>query len=454
MRGDRARIQLGRISPFGLLELSRQRVRPSVFDTTMVGCPVCGGIGVVRSSGSLASSIMRRIGDLLLERDNLDRIEIDAPTDAALVLNDHREELAQLENQHEVKITVLPNAQLHSPHFHLRKVYTEDKVETFEEGYTADPTAPKKTAVAAVVGVVRRTGTRIAAAMTKRAEAVAGVVARVAGPVVKARMRATAAARTMSTIAPTVKTATARGGSRRQRGKRGGRRRGKRDGEGEASASSDTGSDDSGDESDRPEAEAGEEGEKPKRRRGKRGGRSRRKSRSEDDAGENSDTVSEAADAAAEPTADAEAAAAEAPAADAESDAEDKPKPRKRTRSKAKAAAEPEAEADSGNADEAAAEAEQSDAAAEEEKPKKRTGHHANRRPSLQPRQRTRQKIRLKIRLKIRPKPKTSPPLTRRQTPRTTRADLRARRHWPLSRTRRRRKAPAAVAGGLSRQVK
>ncbi len=87
---------------------------------------------------------MRRIGDLLLERDNLDRIEIDAPTDAALkVLNDHREELAHLETQHGVKIAVLPNAHLHSPHFHLR-VYTEDKVETFEEGYTADPTAPKK----------------------------------------------------------------------------------------------------------------------------------------------------------------------------------------------------------------------------------------------------------------------------------------------------------------------
>ncbi|CAI8361163.1 MAG: Ribonuclease E [Rhodospirillaceae bacterium] len=372
MRGDRARIQLGRISPFGLLELSRQRIRPSVFDTTMVGCPVCGGIGVVRSSGSLASSIMRRIGDLLLERDNLDRIEIDAPTDAALkVLNDHREELAQLENQHGVKIAVLPNVQLHSPHFHLR-VYIEDKVETFEEGYTADPTAPKKD---------RRRGRRGGRSEDRdkdrsRDDEEGGSRHGRRGRGRGSRGEDEGDSRSADDIDDRADSedGDGEGGSRRQRGKRGGRRRGKRDGEGEASASSDTGSDDSGDESDRPEVEAGEEGDKPKRRRGKRGGRNRRKSRSDDDAGENSDTVSEAADTAAEPTADAEAAAAEeAPAADAESDAEDKPKPRKRTRSKAKAAAEPEAEADSGKADEAAAEAETSDAAAEEEKPKKRT---------------------------------------------------------------------------------
>ena len=375
MRGDRARIQLGRISPFGLLELSRQRIRPSVFDTTMVGCPVCGGIGVVRSSGSLASSIMRRIGDLLLERDNLDRIEIDAPTDAALkVLNDHREELAQLENQHGVKITVLPNAQLHSPHFHLR-VYTEDKVETFEEGYTADPTAPKKDRRRGRRGGRSEDRDKDRSRDDEEGGSRRGRRGRGRGSRGEGEDEGDSRSADDVDDRADSEDGDGEGGSRRQRGKRGGRRRGKRDGEGEASASSDTGSDDSGDESDRPEAEAGEEGEKPKRRRGKRGGRNRRKSRSKDEAGENSDTVSEAADTAAEPTADAEAAAAEeAPAADAESDAEDKPKPRKRTRSKAKAAAEPEAEADSGNADEAAAEAEPSDATAEEEeKPKKRT---------------------------------------------------------------------------------
>ncbi|MEC8710743.1 MAG: Rne/Rng family ribonuclease [Pseudomonadota bacterium] len=373
MRGDRARIQLGRISPFGLLELSRQRIRPSVFDTIMVGCPVCGGIGVVRSSGSLASSIMRRIGDLLLERDNLDRIEIDAPTDAALkVLNDHREELAHLETQHGVKIAVLPNAHLHSPHFHLR-VYTEDKVETFEEGYTADPTAPKKD---------RRRGRRGGRSEDRDKDrnrdgeeggSRHGRRGRGRGSRGEGEDEGDPRASDDIDDRTDGEDGDGEGGSRRQRGKRGGRRRGKRDSDGEASASSDTGSDDSGDESDRPEAEAGEDGDKPKRRRGKRGGRNRRKSRSEDEAGDNPDAVNEATDAAAEPAANAEATSTEdVPAADAESDTEDKPKPRKRTRSKAKAEAEPEADAgaaESGTDDEAAP-AEVSD---EEEKPKKRT---------------------------------------------------------------------------------
>jgi ribonuclease E len=373
MRGDRARIQLGRISPFGLLELSRQRIRPSVFDTTMVGCPICGGIGVVRSSGSLASSIMRRIGDLLLERDNLDRIEIDAPTDAALkVLNDHREELAHLETQHGVKIAVLPNAHLHSPHFHLR-VYTEDKVETFEEGYTADPTAPKKD---------RRRGRRGGRSEDRDKdrsrdddEGGSRRGRRGRGRGSRGESEDDGDSRTSDDIEDRTdgEDGDGEGGSRRQRGKRGGRRRGKRDGDGEAGASSDTGSDDSGNESDRPEAEAGEEGDKPKRRRGKRGGRNRRKSRSDDEAGDTQDAVNEASDAVAEPAENAEETATEdAPAADTESDAEDKPKPRKRTRSKAKAEAEPDADAGAADSD-VAAEAAPSEATEEEEKPKKRT---------------------------------------------------------------------------------
>ena len=85
--------------------------------------------------------VCRKIESLI--RDEMDRIEVDAPTDAALkLLNDHREELAKMEAQFGVRISILPNAHLFSPHFHLR-VYTEDKVETFSEGYTTDPTAPK-----------------------------------------------------------------------------------------------------------------------------------------------------------------------------------------------------------------------------------------------------------------------------------------------------------------------
>ena len=379
MRGDRARIQLGRISPFGLLELSRQRIRPSVFDTTMVGCPACGGIGVVRSSGSLASSIMRRVGDLLLERENLDRIEIEAPSDAALkVLNDHREELANLENQHGVKISVLPNAQLHSPHFHLR-VYTEEKVETFEEGYTSDPTAPKKSD--------RRRGRRGGRSEDRDKDRSRDDEEGASRRGRRGRTRGSPDEGEDDGESRVVDEAEARadtedgdgdgeGGTRRQRGKRGGRRRGKRDGDGDGENEVSTG--ETSDQSERAEGEAGEDGEKPKRRRGKRGGRNRRKPRSDDHAVENQEVTDAAADApaAVADTPDQNGSQTGEMVSDADSEAEsgeNKPKPRKRTRSKAKAETEATAEGEDAKAASDGSESAKSEEPTEEEKPKKRT---------------------------------------------------------------------------------
>jgi ribonuclease E len=356
MRGDRARIQLGRISPFGLLELSRQRIRPSVFETTMVGCSVCGGIGVVRSSGSLASSIMRRIGDLLLERDTLDRIEVDAPTDAALkVLNEHREELANLEAQFGVRISILPNAHLFSPHFHLR-VYTDEKVETFNEGYTTDPTAPKK-------GDRRRRGRSSDRSSSKSDEDEdSGRKPRGRGRGRNARSdededRQSDAKGDEAEVSSADEDGDGESQSRRQRGKRGGRRRGRKDSDaapveanedGETTTEGET----SGDGEAAGTAAEGD-GEKPKRRRGKRGGRNRRKNRSEDEAAETEATADGAedgesavdgespadeADTETDVVAEAEAAA-DAPAeadAKAEEEAPAK-KPRSRSRKKPKA---------------------------------------------------------------------------------------------------------------------
>lgn len=298
MRGDRARIQLGRISPFGLLELSRQRIRPSVFETTMVGCPVCGGIGVVRSSGSLASSIMRRIGDLLLERDNLDHIEVDAPTDAALkLLNEHREELANLEGQFSVRISILPSAHLFSPHFHLR-AHAEDKVETFSEGYTTDPTAPKRGD--------RRRGRR-SERPTPRADeeeesgTSRGGRGRGRGRGRNARSDDEETSGSEPKEAEAVEASTddetdSDGQARRQRGRRGGRRRGRK--EGDAAPAVEATED--GEEAQTADGEAADtddvdsDGDKPKRRRGKRGGRNRRKTRSDDEAAEGTEATDNA----------------------------------------------------------------------------------------------------------------------------------------------------------------
>ncbi|MGA0234785.1 MAG: Rne/Rng family ribonuclease [Alphaproteobacteria bacterium] len=360
MRGDRARIQLGRISPFGLLELSRQRIRPSVFETTMVGCSVCGGIGVVRSSGSLASSIMRRIGDLLLERDGLDRIEVDAPTDSALkLLNEHREELANLEARFNVRIAILPNAHLFSPHFHLR-VYVDDKVETFSEGYTTDPTAPKRGD--------RRRGRRSDRSSSRSDDEEEngnsrGGKGRGKGRGRNARsdddeVRRAEASEADSESAADEET-DGEGQSRRQRGKRGGRRRGRKDAEAAAVEPSEDGEEAQAAEGEAADAETetDAEGEKPKRRRGKRGGRNRRKSRGEDEAADAKTETAETGADVGEEVAKSDEAAAEEPtepvAAEEPAEAEEKPakKPR-RSRKKAKADEEP-------AKDEASAEAEE-----------------------------------------------------------------------------------------------
>ena len=356
MRGDRARIQLGRISPFGLLELSRQRIRPSVFETTMVGCAVCGGIGVVRSSGSLASSIMRRIGDLLLERDGLDRIEVDAPTDAALkLLNEHREELANLEAKFNVRIAILPNAHLFSPHFHLR-VYVDDKVETFSEGYTTDPTAPKRGD--------RRRGRRSDRSSSRSDDEEEsgnsrGGKGRGKGRGRNARSDDEETRRSEASEADAETTSDeetdGESQSRRQRGKRGGRRRGRKDADAAVVEPSEDGEEAQAVEGEASEAETvtDEDDEKPKRRRGKRGGRNRRKNRSEDeatDATDASDAKTEAAETGAnsgEEVAQTDDTAAtevvsDSAVAEEPAEAEEKPakKPR-RSRKKAKTDEEP-----------------------------------------------------------------------------------------------------------------
>lgn len=331
MRGDRARIQLGRISPFGLLELSRQRIRPSVFETTMVGCSVCGGVGVVRSSGSLASSIMRRIGDLLLERETLDRIEVDAPTDAALkLLNEHREELANLESQFGVRISILPNAHLFSPHFHLR-VYTDEKVETFSEGYTTDPTAPKKGD--------RRRGRRSEQRSSSRSddddEGSSSRSGRGRGRGRGRNARSddeesrTAEAKDAEVDASADDDAEGEGQSRRQRGKRGGRRRGRKDTDAAAIDAAETEDDaastDAAD-ADAADANADGETEKPKRRRGKRGGRNRRKGRGVDtENSENSESTGEEGDSETAAAADDKATESEAEAPVSEATAAPEP---------------------------------------------------------------------------------------------------------------------------------
>jgi ribonuclease E len=334
MRHDRARIQIGRISVFGLLELSRQRLRPSFLETSSAVCPHCGGSGHVRTIDSTALQMLRVLEEEGMKRRSAD-ITITMPTAVALfILNQKRATLGEIEARYGITITVLGDDDLIAPDHRIERargsagasVGRSDEVDAEEDETRTDGEDGEQ-----------------------------------------------------------------RSSGRRRRRRRGGRQNQDGDG-GQTKADTDT-ADDADDEdeneneSEERTAESGDGEDRPRkrRRRGRRGGRRRGRREDEDnnsveadgdnatpdgdelaasaDEGETAaSTVDDASvDAAAEP-AESEAAEAtaaepetsEAPTAEADAAEEEAPKKRRRTRSRKK---KPEAEA--------AAEAETPDAAAE-----------------------------------------------------------------------------------------
>jgi ribonuclease E len=129
---DRARIQMGRISKFGLLELSRQRLRPSLEESTGLVCPRCNGTGVIRDVRSLALSIMRLIEEEVLKERSA-QINAQVPISVAtFLLNEKRGALAQLEARSNVRIVILPNEHLETPHYEVTRL-RDDQIEEGDE---------------------------------------------------------------------------------------------------------------------------------------------------------------------------------------------------------------------------------------------------------------------------------------------------------------------------------
>ena len=116
---DRARVQFGEISKFGLMEMSRQRLRPSLEESTGYICPRCHGNGMIRDLRSLSLSIMRQIEQIAL-KERQGEVQAEVPTDiAAFLLNEKRDSLVYLEQDSGTRITILPHAHLESPNFKL-----------------------------------------------------------------------------------------------------------------------------------------------------------------------------------------------------------------------------------------------------------------------------------------------------------------------------------------------
>jgi ribonuclease E len=122
LKNDRARIQVGRISPFGLLEMSRQRLRPSLAEASTQPCPHCGGTGFIRSVESTALYVLRSIEEEGIRR-RAAELCLYVPTNVALyILNQKRESLTQIEARYGVKVMVAQDDSLIPPNFRLERL--------------------------------------------------------------------------------------------------------------------------------------------------------------------------------------------------------------------------------------------------------------------------------------------------------------------------------------------
>jgi ribonuclease E len=122
LKSDRARIQIGRISPFGLLEMSRQRLRPSLLEGSTVTCPHCRGIGLMRSTESTALHVLRGIEDEGM-RERASKIAVKMPPAIALyIFNNKREALNSLEQRYDFKIYVEIDETLIAPDYRIDRL--------------------------------------------------------------------------------------------------------------------------------------------------------------------------------------------------------------------------------------------------------------------------------------------------------------------------------------------
>jgi len=123
---DRARIQIGRISRFGLLEMSRQRLRPSLGESTHTTCPRCNGIGTIRSVESMSLAVLRLVGEEA-RKDRTARVIVQLPVEVAtFLINEKRDWLHEVERRSSVDIVLVPNPNLHTPNYSLRRVRNDE----------------------------------------------------------------------------------------------------------------------------------------------------------------------------------------------------------------------------------------------------------------------------------------------------------------------------------------
>src|SRR5215831_1913441 len=126
LKYDRARVQLGKISRFGLMELSRQRLRPALAESAYIPCPRCSGIGHIRGTESTALHILRILQEEAM-KDNTAQVVAQVPVDVAtFLLNEKRNDVLSIETRFKVNVVLVPNRHLETPNYSVERLRHDD----------------------------------------------------------------------------------------------------------------------------------------------------------------------------------------------------------------------------------------------------------------------------------------------------------------------------------------
>ncbi len=134
LKVDRARVQIARISRFGLLEMSRQRLRPSLDESSQIVCPRCSGQGSIRGIESMALSILRLMEEEAMKEGTVEVMAETPVKVATFILNEKRKTLTEIQARHNLQMTVLPNPEMDTPHYSIvrRKESDVEELEASE----------------------------------------------------------------------------------------------------------------------------------------------------------------------------------------------------------------------------------------------------------------------------------------------------------------------------------
>ena len=196
LRLDRARVQTGKISRFGLMELSRQRLRPALAETSYIPCPRCSGTGHIRSAESAALHILRILEEEAM-KDNTAAVHTQVPVDVAtFLLNEKRPDIQAIELRHKVNVLLIPNVHLETPQHSITRLRHDElnvddlqkpsykmvdvpSEEDTKQTAVAEAKAPRQEA--AIKGITSDQPAPIVAEKPKKPEAKTGLIATILG---------------------------------------------------------------------------------------------------------------------------------------------------------------------------------------------------------------------------------------------------------------------------------